>query len=61
MQEMVDEALRHVPNNDGKFVFTILALSFCMNYITIPLLQLYNKFLIVGQLSCLQGTKILIW
>lgn len=26
MQEMVDEALRHVPNNDGKFVFTILAL-----------------------------------
>ncbi|KAL4638505.1 hypothetical protein ACB092_03G151300 [Castanea dentata] len=56
VQEMVDEALRHVPNNDGKFFLPYLH-SICMNYITIPLLQLYNQFLIVGHLSYLQGTK----
>jgi hypothetical protein len=41
VQEMVNEALQHIPNDDGKFS------PICILY-SVPLLQFYNKVLIVG-------------
>ncbi len=56
MQEMVDEALRHVPNNDGKFFSPLLELNvyeFYYNTLTANLKQNFDS----GALVIIAGDK----